>query len=1418
MTVQGRDFKSLRQWDGSQYRAFEELCYQLRDPTSEGEELIKTGNPDGGLEWYVAHRNGVRWGWQAKFTFEINTLLKLMEESLKTVVNKRPKCRRLTFCIPFDLPDAPGTGKQKSARQKFEDRKASWRVRIPGAEQVRIELWSAGDILERLVGHPNQGGIERFFWDREVFSPEWCKQRLAVSVEAAGGRYSPELHIDLPVAFALEGLARSEAYWQRFRARRGAVLKAASHLGASHHTTRELQHLAKCLTTWRGVVPSCVKLPGRFEPTPLLDATRTVRDAASKAFPYTPVTVQGDLIRGDASTESRRSLLRYYLNELENALKAFESLLQIGATEAACHGALLLTGEAGQGKTHLFCDAAQRAIDAGQPAAVLFGGRMSGSSVWTEIGEQLGLGQVGSEELIGAMQASAEASNAPFLLLIDALNEAENPRAWQNELPGLLAEVAHNSWISIGVSVRSTYRKVVLPANGFPNIAEVEHQGFAGHELEATERFFSAFGLEQPGIPLLEREFTNPLFLKLYCEGLKGMGLSSPTAGEAHVSEVFERYLKSKAVRITNRLNLDPGVRLVQRAIDAFCEALADVNRDSLGRTNATEIINEFAPGRDQWPDTMLGALLSESVLTEDVARDSDSDELMDVIRFTYQQFADYRIGSALLEPLDGDPERLKDSLADGEALRNRLQEAAAGWIEALTVQMPERFGVELLDAAEWRVDSLRRRQWDEAFVWSIAARRPSAITHRSRELLKEVQQRSPELFELVLETMLSVAPSPGHPMNADFLHEWLKSLPMPRRDIVWSMPTYFAFDHGGALDRLIRWAARGPYPDCSNEVVELAAVPIVWTFTSPNRRMRDYATKALSKLLSGHLSVLPALIRRFDGVDDPYVIERLTVVSHGAVLCGGSAAPKEVITAAQELKRMALAEAQVPNIITRGAVRGVYEWCSKHNLIDCNTYREVLPPYGSSPPRKSRTEEQLEHMYGGENVDGHATRFPYFDLLNSNFFCGDFGRYVIQPKIDLFSRCPLSSPRPRNDREERYPVKEAQSWVFERVLSLGWTPEKFAEFDQCRPSHRAGSDAHKPERFGKKYQWIALRELIARVADNFYVTARNDHEPTDYAGPWEFRGRDIDPTLPPPRRLRNEGGEFELGATFSEDEAWWRPPGPRYSSADPPVGGGWAVESDDIPEFIPLLWRVDESGMRWVALCLFCNWGDKPPEDQESQSRHRRNLWCSIRSWLVQPADQDALIAFLKQRSSQRDWSLEGRKHTSAAYLGELPWAAATDVSPHTWQEVWPHDTQPTSIKIYPTWAEYCWEGSILDCSIEDSVNAWFPARVLFKAGELSWVPGSRGWCTPNGPSVARYFERGGHCALLVREDWLKRTLQKIRCPMVFVLLGEKQLKCAAGPPYVVGDWTELNGVASLADDHWKFGKRRLKSCSRGT
>ena len=228
--------------------------------------------------------------------------------------------------------------------------------------------------------------------------------------------------------------------------------------------------------------------------------------------------------------------------------------------------------------------------------------------------------------------------------------------------------------------------------------------------------------------------------------------------------------------------------------------------------------------------------------------------------------------------------------------------------------------------------------------------------------------------------------------------------------------------------------------------MIERAAVPLVWTFTSPNRYIRDYTTKALTRLLAGSLSVLPALIRRFDGVDDPYVIERLAVVSHGAVLCGGRAIPQAAGDVASALKQVALAEAQVPNLITRDAVRGIYEWCVRHNVVDTSTYTEMLPPYGSAPPETPRTQKELERAYDREWYHKENMPWPYAEIWGSIFNLGDFGRYVIESELEAFSPFLLSSPRPPLPQPQprsrmTYPGELGQRWVFERVVSLGWTP-----------------------------------------------------------------------------------------------------------------------------------------------------------------------------------------------------------------------------------------------------------------------------------------------------------------------------------------------------------------------------------------
>ena len=68
-TVAASSFDTLRTWNGEQSRAFEELSFQLlKDKVPSGTRAIRTGNPDGGVEWYatLAGRSRVGLAGQAR--------------------------------------------------------------------------------------------------------------------------------------------------------------------------------------------------------------------------------------------------------------------------------------------------------------------------------------------------------------------------------------------------------------------------------------------------------------------------------------------------------------------------------------------------------------------------------------------------------------------------------------------------------------------------------------------------------------------------------------------------------------------------------------------------------------------------------------------------------------------------------------------------------------------------------------------------------------------------------------------------------------------------------------------------------------------------------------------------------------------------------------------------------------------------------------------------------------------------------------------------------------------------------------------------------------------------------------------------------------------------------------------------------
>src|SRR5690606_27321504 len=91
--------------------------------------------------------------------------------------------------------------------------------------------------------------------------------------------------------------------------------------------------------------------------------------------------------------------------------------------------------------------------------------------------------------------------------------------------------------------------------------------------------------------------------------------------------------------------------------------------------------------------------------------------------------------------------------------------------------------------------------------------------------------------------------------------------------------------------------------------------------------------------------------------------------------------------------------------------------------------------------------------------------------------------------------------------------TKPIKRWIVKRVFDLGYDYKIHGDYDRSSENYSDRSE-NKIERIGKKYQWIALFEISAMIADNYKVYDDWSDKATYYKGPWQMYLRDIDPAF----------------------------------------------------------------------------------------------------------------------------------------------------------------------------------------------------------------------------------------------------------------------------------------------------------------
>jgi hypothetical protein len=206
------EWQRLRAWNGSQEKAFEELCCQLAalEQMPQGSKFARKGTPDAGLECFWVLPSGDEWGWQAKFFSQLEeTQWRELDDSVEQALSKHPRIVRYLVCAPLYLADprlvSKKTGKKiKFARDMWDQRVKKWeQLAANQRRQVQFEYWGDHELWLRLTTNENRGRM-LFWFNEQWFNDDWFRQRITEVYSIAGKRYIPNLHVELDLERALK--------------------------------------------------------------------------------------------------------------------------------------------------------------------------------------------------------------------------------------------------------------------------------------------------------------------------------------------------------------------------------------------------------------------------------------------------------------------------------------------------------------------------------------------------------------------------------------------------------------------------------------------------------------------------------------------------------------------------------------------------------------------------------------------------------------------------------------------------------------------------------------------------------------------------------------------------------------------------------------------------------------------------------------------------------------------------------------------------------------------------------------------------------------------------------------------------------------------------------------------------------------
>jgi hypothetical protein len=393
-------------------------------------------------------------------------------------------------------------------------------------------------------------------------------------------------------------------------------------------------------------------------------------------------------------------------------------------------------------------------------------------------------------------------------------------------------------------------------------------------------------------------------------------------------------------------------------------------------------------------------------------------------------------------------------------------------------------------------------------------------------------------------------------------------------------------------------------------------------------------------------------------------------------------------------------------------------------------------------------------------------------------------------------------------DTDAHFDLRLAVCFIFNRVIELGWSPDKHGDFDRSIGRGRGRHESHQ-ERIGKKYQWFVFHEFMARLSDNYihYDGYGDERKESPYLGPWEPYKRDIDPTI----LLKQTGNEC-----IPIEDKWWVS---KEAFEWDCTFEDWVKDTSTLDNPHGLIEVKDNNSGDWLVLESYPSWKEPKNIGNEDWGHPRKEVWCHIRSYLVKSSEYVHFKSWAESQHYMGRWMPENTDRYQL-FNREYYWSEAFEFfksdyySGSDWVTVTDKKTRTYIANVGVTSIGYLWEKEF-DHSKGETLSFLKPSFLIFDNMKLK-----------HGSQEGSYVDEANNIVcfasealndtkahLLVKKEPFLKMLKDNDLEIVWTLLGEKGVIGGSFSPNHNYGRVEFSGAFYIDNDEIKGSHKVFKT-----